>query len=109
MGLVIQTYLNFKNSIKSVQDLFKILQEKFGSKREQGDLLNDFWLFKQQHDVSVAEFIAKANLKADAAITAHNLPKDCEDKTKEQWLVSMLSKNLLPQVRKGELLEIRNH
>lgn len=100
-GLALQTFINFKHNIKTVKDLFDVLQEKFGSKRDQGDLLNDFWLFKQQQDHSVAEFIAKANVKATAAISAHNLPKDCEDKTKQEWLISMLQKNLLPQIRKG--------
>lgn len=100
-GLALQTYVNFKSKIKTVQDLFKILSDKFDSKRDQGDLLNEFWLFKQQQDTSVAEFIAKAIIKANVAISAHNLPKDYEEKTKEQWLLSMLQKNLLPSIRKG--------
>lgn len=100
-GLALQTYVNFKSNINTVQDLFQILKDKFEQKRDQGDLLNEFWLFKQQQDTSVSEFIAKSITKANVAISAHNLPKDCEEKTKEQWLLAMLQKNLLPNIRKG--------
>ena len=100
-GPALQTFLNFKEQINSIEDFFRILGENYVRETDPSAVLEDFWNYKQRGGIPVSQYLAIAKQKCKKAIKAHNLPEENRKNTEEQWLISMLKKNLEPQIRKG--------
>lgn len=94
-------FTNFREEIKNIQDLMKILGERFRGQKDPATLLADFWAFKQSKNTPVSEFCAVAKAKVKEVIKCHNLPQEAHKQIEEDWLLAMLLKNLLPNLRKA--------
>ena len=94
-------FLNFKNEVKSADDVFKLLRERFGQVKHPADILAEFWAFTQPASMRVADYMAQARQKVRAVTVAQEIPVDLREDIEQKWLLSMLLKNLNKNFRRG--------
>ena len=87
-------FLNFKNEVKSANDMFKLLREWFAQVKHPADILADFWASAQCASMIVADYIAQARQKMRAVIVAQDVPIELRDDMEQKWLLAMFLKNL---------------
>ena len=80
--------------MKSADDVFKLLRERFSQAKHPVDILADFWVFTQPVSMKVADYIAQARQKVRVVTVAQEIPLELREGIEQKWLLSMLLKNL---------------
>lgn len=92
--------LNFRDEIKSEDDIFRILGSRFEAKKDNATLLSNFWNLKQDGMMPVGEFVAIARSKVKEIIAFQKIPVSAKTQIEEDWLLAMLLQNLRPELRR---------
>lgn len=93
--------LNLNEEIKEPNDIFKILADRFEVNQDTASLLNAFWSFKQDTGTPVKEFVALAKSKVKTLVARQKVPETARKELEDDWMLSMMLKNLLPHLRKA--------
>ena len=100
-GSAHSTFLTFQHQIKNVDDVFKILKNRFVKDKHPSDVISEFWSFKQTPSMPVNEYIAQARQKVRADSVAQGIPPQLREEIEEKWLLAMLLKNMNPNILRG--------
>lgn len=100
-GLAQTVATNFKGQYNDYKSFIKILGGKFNEEKDMSQLLHEFWGFTQPAAMSVGEYLAIAKSRVQKLVEKQNLPNDSKENTEQAWLLSMLLKNLLPEIRRA--------